>query len=145
MKKKLLISIAIPTIIFSISSCQPSVDNSKIILDFGRVVTTQGTTVDEILYKDMKDKMIGKGESFIVAISDNGCGCWTSLEPILAELNYKHQLNIKHVDKDQSGFLDNDFGLNTSTTSIAFFREGKLARQVIYKSDSSNYDIFHKY
>ena len=145
MKKKSLILPLIPALIFSVSSCRPAVDNSKIILDYGRVYSSQGTTVTQVSYKDLKDKMIEKEENFVVAISDEGCGCWRDFQPLVAELNYKHQLNIMHVDKDESGFLENDFGLNTTTTGIAFFRNGKLARQVVYKSDSSNWDIFHKY
>ena len=145
MKKKSLILPLIPALIFSVSSCRPAVDNSKIVLDFGRVYSSQGTTVTQVSYKNLKEKMIEKNESFILAVSDEGCGCWRDFQPLVAELNYKHQLNIMHVDKDESGFLTDDFGLNTTTTSIAFFRNGKLARQVVYKSDSSNWDIFHKY
>ncbi len=144
MKKKSLIPLLIPTLLFGAVSCHPTVDTSKIILDFGRVVSEQGTTVNEVTYKTLKDMMIEKGESFILVISDQGCGCWTDFQPKVARVNYKYQLNIMHVRNDQSGFLENDFGLNTSTTGIAFFRDGKLVRQVVYKSDSSNYDIFRK-
>ena len=143
MKKKSLILPLIPALIFSISSCRPAVDTSKIVLDYGRVHLTKGTTVTQTSYKNLKDNMIGKGESFIIAISDQGCGCWRDFEPVVAEVNFNLQLNIMHVDKSESGFLTDDFGLNTSTTGIAFFRNGQLARQVVYKPDSSNWDIFH--
>lgn len=145
MKKKTLILPLIPALIFSLASCRSAIDTSKIVLDFGRVHPALSTTVTQVSYKNLKDKMIGKNESFIVAVSDDGCGCWRDFQPIVAELNYKHELNIMHVDKTESGFLTDDFGLNTNTTSIAFFRDGKLARQVLYTADSANYDIFHTY
>lgn len=143
MKKKSLILPLIPALIFSVSSCRPATDNSKIVIDFGRVVLEQASTVKEITYKTLKEKMIEREESFIICIANTTCGCWGSLEPLVAKLNFNKQLNICFVDNLQSGFLDDDFGLNTSETSIAFFRNGKLARQVIFKSET--WDIFNKY
>ena len=143
MKKNLLLFAIVPFSLFCLVGCE-SKDTSKTNIAYGRIYSSKPLACSQIEYDEIQSKVDNK-ECFAIAISHKGCGCWTTFEPVLRDFNYKHNLDIRYID--ESEFAGNDkFGLRTyagDMPSVAIFKNGKLARQVIYGNGSTR-DIFTK-
>ena len=94
MKKKSLLIAAIPLLLFSVSGCNKNTTSGKVYLEFGKIHTSQSVLVDEIDY-DTLTSWINHKNTFVLAISNEGCSCWETFQPILASFNYKYNLDIE--------------------------------------------------
>jgi len=143
--KKLTILSLLPVAIFSMVGCKPKENDNKIFLEFGKVHQTKTNQVSEIDY-DTLSSWINNGQTFALAVSNDGCTCWTNFEPILANFNFKYNLDIRHVRVQELNVEGRDrFGLYTvpiDSPFIAFFKQGKLIRQAMYGGNKSQSKIF---
>ena len=93
MKKKLLLFTLIPLLLLGPVSCTQNEGSGKVFLHFGKVHETKPERVDEITYDEISTLVEGDfKQSFAFVLSNEGCTCWKSFEPILAEFNYKYNL-----------------------------------------------------
>ena len=145
MKKKLLLFTLIPLLLLGPVSCTQNEGSGKVFLHFGKVYESKPEKVDEISYDEISTLIEGDfKQSFAFVLSNEGCTCWKTFEPILADFNYKYNLDIKHIDYtefEKEG--RNKYGLHiigVETPSVAFFSNGNLIRQAIYRGASK--DIF---
>ncbi len=141
MKKKILLFTLIPLLLLGPTACQNGGNSGKVFLQFGKVYNTKPEIVSKIAYDEISSYVEGDFKpNFVFAISNEGCTCWKSFEPVLAEFNYKYKLDIRHIDYTEfTKEGRNKYGLHivgVETPSIAFFSNGQLVRQAIYRGAS---------
>lgn len=145
MKKKSLLIAAIPLLLFSVSGCNKNTTSGKVYLEFGKIHTSQSVLVDEIDY-DTLTSWINHKNTFVLAISNEGCSCWETFQPILASFNYKYNLDIKQIPVKELNKEGRDkFGLYTVAVDspfLAFFSNGSLVRQAMYGGNKELSKIF---
>lgn len=138
--KKLGIFLALFTTI-SLASCGNDIDNTKIALDYGyflngEINTPEDLEAENFSYSDLTD-MIDNKESFVLLLYHNKtCGCWSyELGPSAIKFMKKYNVKFHAFDNAKLDGKDKTYGLYEGTAAmpgVAFFRRGKLIRQVIY-------------
>ena len=152
MNKKLGLILLAPLLLSSLVGCsnKEEVYEGKIYINYGKVHLTDEGTVEVLDYMNGYDglaDLVKNGRTFVVIISNNGCGCWTRLQPIASRFNYEYNLDIRHIDWSSLLGVDT-FGLDITANnqpSIAFFVNGKLNKQYLYNSNSPYYEKFNDY
>lgn len=145
MKKKSLLFAAIPLLLFSVVGCNKSTTPGKVYLEYGKVHISESILVDEIDYDTLSSWIMHKN-SFALAVSNEGCSCWETFQPILASFNYKYNLDIKQIPVKELNKDDRDkFGLYTVAVDspfLAFFSNGTLIRQAMYGGNKELSKVF---
>lgn len=132
----LSVILASSTIVFS--SCQKH-DNSKIHLDFGLIKSqdiSNITELAELKYNSLTSK-ISHEDSFLLAIYNEGCGCWSDFQPVLTEFYNKTHCAVEYINVYEFIGKDN-LGLYLEISdlpSIAVYERGKLKIQSVYLRD----------
>lgn len=140
MKKKSLLFLSTLLMSFSLFSCN-KVDTNKVNLDYGNLHSysiSEITQIKETTYNELLSTVNNK-ESFMLAIYHHGCGCWDAFQPVLTQFVNKYHIDIKYIDASAIRAHDDTFNLyliDGDMPSIAFFRRGKLLRQVTYISSN---------
>lgn len=140
--KKIISTCLLSTIIASssvlFSSCQ-SVTNSKIHLDFGLIKSQDVqniTELPELKYNSLLSK-ISHGDSFLLAIYNEGCGCWSDFQPVLTQFFNETHCTVEYINVYE--FIGKDsLGLYLEASdlpSIAVYEKGKLKIQSVYLRD----------
>ena len=143
MKKNLLICL-LPLALVGLTGCKPPVDNSKVYLEYGKVHNVKQTKLEQIAYDELK-ALVEDHRTFALAVSNDGCTCWTGFQPILANFNYKYNLDIAHIDVRELSNASERFGIfvgKADSPYFLFFKEGKLIRQAIYGGNNAYSEIF---
>ena len=150
MKKNPLFLLAVPTLIFTLFGCNQfdNPESRKVKLDYGLIRETSQEFTDNIKYETLTS-MINQKRSFALAISNEGCGCWSGFDPILAQLNNKYNLDIRNIDCAEFENVKDKYGLYTvcgDIPALAFFKKGVLQSEVTYLGNNSRYrNVFTDY
>lgn len=146
MKKNLGLILALPLVTFSLFSCEKN-STSKINLDFGNIHSYKIEEISQIAeedYESLKSLTINKG-NFMLALYYHGCGCWDEFRPVLINFINKYNIDVHYIEVEKFDGQSDKFGLYTvkgDMPSIAFFKGGKLQKQVIYQDNTR--DAFHE-
>ena len=131
----LSVLLASSTMVFS--SCNKG--SSKIHLDFGSIHSqdiSNITDLPELKYNNLLSK-ISHGDSFLLAIYNEGCGCWTDFQPVLTEFYNKTHCNVEYINVYEFTGKD-DLGLYlvpADLPSLAVYENGQLKIQQVYLRD----------
>ena len=143
--KKTLLFLAIPLLLLSVSSCKKNESSGKVFLEYGKVYVSEPELVDQIDY-DTLSSWISHKNTFVLAVSNEGCSCWEGFQPILASFNYKYNLDIKQIPVKELNVEGRDkFGLYTVAVDspfLAFFSNGSLVRQAMYGGNKEHSKVF---
>lgn len=143
--KKSLLFLLIPTLLFTVTGCNKSSSSGMVFLEYGKVHTSESLFVDEIDY-DTLTSWIDHKDSFVLAVSNEGCSCWEGFQPILASFNYKYKLDIKQIPVKELNVEGRDkFGMYTVAVDspfLAFFSNGSLVRQAMYGGSKEYSKVF---
>lgn len=141
-----LLSIAIASSSVLFSSCQKQ-GSGKIHLDFGLIKKesiNNITELPELKYNDLLSK-ISHGDSFLLAIYNEGCGCWTDFQPVLTQFINETHCSVEYINvyefagKDELGL----YLVPSDLPSIAVYEKGQLKIQSVYIRDDRT--IFKSY
>ena len=130
---------------FSLSACKNNSENNsnkfeKIRLDYGTYRTTKLdsiTSLHELTYDELSSKITHKS-SFLLAIYNETCTCWSDFAPVLTDFINDTGCNVDYINVNKFINKENDYGLylvKGDLPSIAIFRNGKLAVQSVYLRD----------
>lgn len=133
-----LLSIVLASSSVLFSSCQTQ-SNNKIHLDFG-LIKSQNiqsiTELTELKYNSLVSK-ISHGDSFLLAIYNEGCGCWTDFQSVLTQFFNETHCTVEYINVYEFIGKD-DLGLYLEASdlpSIAVYERGKLKIQSVYLRD----------
>ena len=131
MKIKHLIMPLIALNLIGLASCQPA--ETKFKISFGSLVDE---TYTNLTYGELYQKVNYK-ENMVIATypgKDTTCSCWRTFEYVLNDYVKAKDAIVYAIDAYEVIGKYNDFGLTLSTSdpSIAFFKNGKLVKQVVY-------------
>ena len=114
-------------------------EDPRVFIDYGTIRNeplNSITDLAELNYDDLLSKISHK-ESFILAIYNEGCGCWTDFAPVLTEFINDTGCNVSYMNVNK--FINkDDLGLylvKADLPSVAIFKKGKLAIQAVYIRD----------
>lgn len=98
------------------------------------------TEFDELTYDALATKIINE-DSFLLAIYNDTCTCWTDFAPVLVEYMNRTHVKVEYINVDR--FIDRDnYGLyleKSGLPALAVFSNGKLSIEATYLK---NRDLF---
>ena len=122
-----------------LSSCENSKGDTRIHLDFGEIKAndiSNITELPELKYNGLTSK-ISHGDSFLLAIYNEGCGCWTDFQPVLTEFFNETHTTVEYINVYEFTGKD-DLGLYLEVSdlpSLAVYEQGQLKIQSVYLRD----------
>ena len=112
-------------------------EDSKVCLTYGHIYKEDIesiTSLPELNYEDLKSK-IAHQDSFLLAMYNSTCSCWTDFGPVLTEFINKYHVNVEYIEVTQVQNQSEKYGLHTvkgDMPSISIFRKGLLVDQQVY-------------
>ena len=129
--------LASSTMLFS--GCSNVPGDTRIHLDFGEIKAndiSNITELPELKYNGLVSK-ITHGDSFLLAIYNEGCGCWTDFQPVLTEFFNETHTTVEYINVYEFVGKE-DLGLYLEISdlpSLAVYEKGQLKIQSVYLRD----------
>ena len=103
---------------FSLSACKNNSENNsnkfeKIRLDYGTYRTTKLdsiTSLHELTYDELSSKITHKS-SFLLAIYNETCTCWSDFAPVLTDFINDTGCNVDYIDSENDLYPSDHFPL----------------------------------